>query len=215
MTELLDRNIKDILKEHPACKAELDRFKIGCTTCAVGTCRLKDIVEIHALSQEDEKKLFTAIAAVVFPGKQVTIPKLPRKEAQSSGRKKLCPPLQQLVEEHVFIKKVIGAIPRLIASLQTKNGNPREQIRVALDFIRNYADKYHHAKEEDILFGFFDPSQEIIAAMRNEHETGRGHVKATAAALDKADAAAIAEHLTAYATLLSDHIRKEDEVLYP
>jgi hemerythrin-like domain-containing protein len=51
--------------------------------------------------------------------------------------------------------------------------------------------------------------------MYEDHTTGRGHVKAMLAALDRQDKATLGEHLLAYRDLLTEHIRKEDEILYP
>jgi hypothetical protein len=35
----------------------LARYDIGCTTCKVGICLLKDVVSIHGLSKEDEANI--------------------------------------------------------------------------------------------------------------------------------------------------------------
>lgn len=35
----------------------LARYDIGCVTCKVGICLLKDVVSIHGLSKEDETKI--------------------------------------------------------------------------------------------------------------------------------------------------------------
>jgi len=95
------------------------------------------------------------------------------------------------------------------------NDARRRQVQDVLEFVRNFADRFHHAKEEDLLFPQFEDAGEIIAAMRAEHETGRSHVRAAAAALAAGDGAAVASHLSAYGALLTEHIRKEDEILYP
>jgi hemerythrin-like domain-containing protein len=51
--------------------------------------------------------------------------------------------------------------------------------------------------------------------IHQDHETGRGYVRAVVNALDKQDGKTIAENLNAYRELLTEHIKKEDEVLYP
>jgi hemerythrin-like domain-containing protein len=85
----------------------------------------------------------------------------------------------------------------------------------AVDFIRFYADKYHHAKEEEILFKYFDEDLDILKVMHQDHQQARSHVKAILEALERHDKAVIAKHLSAYGELLKEHIKKEDEILYP
>ena len=80
-------------------------------------------------------------------------------------------------------------------------------IREGIEFIRFYADKYHHAKEEEILFKYFDENLDILKVMHEDHRRARNHVQAIIEALDKNNNAAIAEHLTAYGELLTEHIK--------
>ena len=91
----------------------------------------------------------------------------------------------------------------------------REIILDGIDFIRSYADRFHHAKEEDILFGYFDRDSPAIRAFLAEHEIARSHVKAAEAGVEARDRKTVAEHFTAYGDLLTAHIKREDEVLYP
>ena len=96
MNDLLNQNIKDIIGRYPAIAEALGLFHIGCTTCSVGTCKLKDIVEIHNLSDKDERALFLRIAEIVFPGQKVEIPRLPRKYAADGAKKKMSRPWESL-----------------------------------------------------------------------------------------------------------------------
>jgi len=215
MMEILDRNIKDLINQYPSMGKALDDFNIACTTCNVGTCKLKDIVEIHNLSEIDERALFMKIAGIVYPGKTVEIPHLPRKAAAAGAKKKFSPPMQMLVDEHKHIKRVIAAIPDLVESVKSSLPENRKTVEQVIDFIRNYADRFHHAKEEDILFKQFEPATDIIKVMLEEHKIGRGHVKEVLAGLELNDANRIAANLSAYGALLTEHIFKEDEILYP
>lgn len=52
-----DRSIKDIVGEQPAIGEILQRHEIGCVTCGVGICHLKDVVAIHGLAPEVEKQI--------------------------------------------------------------------------------------------------------------------------------------------------------------
>lgn len=55
--DLGNKAIQDVIAEHPTVGEILDRFGIGCVTCKVGICLLKDVVAIHGLSKEDEAKI--------------------------------------------------------------------------------------------------------------------------------------------------------------
>lgn len=46
--------IQDVIGSYPEIGELLNRYDIGCVTCKVGICLLKDVVAIHGLSREDE-----------------------------------------------------------------------------------------------------------------------------------------------------------------
>ncbi len=52
-----DRAIQDVITTHPEIGTILSRYDIGCVTCKVGICLLKDVVSIHGLAKEDETKI--------------------------------------------------------------------------------------------------------------------------------------------------------------
>ena len=49
-----DKAIQDVMQSYPEIGEILAVYDIGCTTCKVGICLLKDVVTIHGLSKEDE-----------------------------------------------------------------------------------------------------------------------------------------------------------------
>lgn len=55
--------INDVIKAHPVIGEILQRYDIGCVTCGVGICLLKDVVSIHALGDEAEARIETEINA--------------------------------------------------------------------------------------------------------------------------------------------------------
>jgi hemerythrin-like domain-containing protein len=215
MRRQLNRNIKDVIAEFPAVERVLAKHGIGCATCAVGTCLLKDIIDVHGLSVEQEREVVRGIAEAIYPDRKVKLPQLERKAAATGKPAGFSPPVRALVEEHVTIKRLLGLVPWISSELQAGSEAGFEAAAAALAFIRGYADRFHHAKEEDILFSYFDPGWEIIASMRREHEIGRSHVREMAAGVEARDGARVAEHILAYRSLLEEHIRKEDEVLFP
>jgi hypothetical protein len=58
-----DKAIQDVMQSYPEIGDILASYDIGCTTCKVGICLLKDVVSIHGLSKEDEAKIEQEIKA--------------------------------------------------------------------------------------------------------------------------------------------------------
>jgi hemerythrin-like domain-containing protein len=135
-------------------------------------------------------------------------------------------PIEVLMHEHQVILAFCDAAVREASRL--REGGPLDLQRVErmLDFIRNFADRCHHLKEENHLFTRmaergFPVEVGPVAMMLHEHEQGRAHVRAIAEALPRAAAGeraaivTIADNFTGWADLLRAHIFKEDNVLYP
>jgi len=215
MEAYLNKGIKQIINQFPEVENILDEYGIGCAPCNVGTCLLKDIIEIHNLNTDEEQKIMTRIAKIFYPGKVIKIPQIKRKRKAELKEISYSPPIKNLVEEHVIIKRWVALIPEVIKNLEVDSEEGRQLILDGVDFIRSYADKYHHAKEEEILFKYFDKDLDILKVMYEDHQQARSHVKAILEALERKDKAAIAKHFNAYGDLLNEHIKKEDEILYP
>jgi hemerythrin-like domain-containing protein len=84
-----------------------------------------------------------------------------------------------------------------------------------VDFIRGYADRFHHMKEEDILFDYTDRQAEIVQVILQDHERAREIVRAIVRAVQEDNCDDLCANLLSYRELLTEHITKEDEVLYP
>jgi len=223
----LDLPIKEIIERYPEVGNVLSTFGVGCVDCTVGSCLLRDIVSIHDLSTEDEEALLERLSVILSPGRPLRITSSARtgepgaavRPKQSGGQAatpSYSPPVRQLVQEHVLIMRWVNLVPRLLRVIDLAECEHRGWIRQGIDFIRSYADHFHHAKEEeDILFNYFDEGKDIIQVMLSEHETARAHVRAAEAALTAGDLQGVTDHLQAYAELLAEHISKEDDILYP
>jgi hemerythrin-like domain-containing protein len=127
-----------------------------------------------------------------------------------------------LKEEHRVIEKVLDALERLAKAAETSSLAEWDKV---IDFARNFADKCHHLKEENLLFPALEergiPREGgPIGMMLAEHEEGRSYVRAMAAAVASAGKDSIdnrqilRETAIAYIRLLRQHIQKEDEVLF-
>jgi len=207
----LSMGIKDLISEFPKAGKILEEYDIGCVPCSVGTCKFMDIIDIHNLNENDEYDLMKRIFNEIYPGQDVVIPKMKRKIVEKN--KNFSPPIEILISEHNNIKKLLNKIPLLVTKIKLPEDS--EFIQNVIYFIKNYADKFHHAKEENILFKYFDETQDIIKAMYQDHITGRDHVKRILDALDKNEIDTVKKNMLEYGELLLGHIKKEDEILYP
>lgn len=133
---------------------------------------------------------------------------------------------QVMMDEHQLILRMITLVEKNTELLEAGQFRNWQFYLDAVDFIRNYADSFHHAKEEDVLFveliaNGMPAKQSPIEAMLMEHDEGRAHVKAMEEAAQKAlngetgQVPVIIEHAKGYAELLRGHIDKEDTILYP
>jgi hemerythrin-like domain-containing protein len=131
-----------------------------------------------------------------------------------------------LKEEHRVIERVLAVLERAAARLEQGEEVPRELFPTAVEFIRGFADRCHHAKEEGSLFPLLEGKGVPrhggpIGVMLSEHEEGRRWV----ALMDEAgvryrrgEEDARRDLITGargYSQLLRDHIGKEDHVLFP
>lgn len=133
-----------------------------------------------------------------------------------------------LVAEHELIKDFLDRMDkRCEAVLEGKEINIG-LFKDAVAFIREFADGYHHHKEEDILFDYMirklGPIGESLVrnGMLVEHDLARLSVKQLDEALDEYSKTGsvrakldILANMTNYAYILRRHIEKENGVCYP
>ena len=131
-----------------------------------------------------------------------------------------------LVREHRLILRMLAVLERNALATSAGTFSDYRFYLDGVDFIRNYADRFHHAKEEDVLFealvkNGMPRENSPVAAMLMEHEQGRAYVKAMELAALLAQSGepgqdgTIAANALAYVELLKEHIAKEDDILYP
>ena len=84
-----------------------------------------------------------------------------------------------LMIEHRLIARMISLIKDAVAQIEsTQKVNPL-LVDTAVDFIRMYADRAHHGKEEDILFrdlskrSLSAEDQRVMEELIQEHVFGR------------------------------------------
>lgn len=135
------------------------------------------------------------------------------------------PPTQVLKEEHELILQALDALEKKVTALESGAAPDRAYFDRAVEFLRSFADRCHHGKEEDLLFKAminrgFPQHGGPIAVMLSEHETGRAFIRgiaegAAALGTDPGAAKRIVENGRGYIGLLRAHIDKENNILFP
>jgi len=129
-------------------------------------------------------------------------------------------------EEHRVIKRVLLCLTAAADPAEKGDMLDAESIRKMIEFFRGFADRCHHGKEEAQFFPLAR-QRGVTCAPGNidlllaEHEQGRSHVRAMAETLiaaEKGDSQAkvrFCQNARQYVGLLTEHIRKEDDCLFP
>ncbi len=130
-------------------------------------------------------------------------------------------PTDVLKSEHRVIEQVLNCLEK-IADRAAAGEFDRDSAQEAIDFLKNFADRCHHGKEEMQLFPLleergFDREHGPTGVMCDEHVEGRalisGMVDGVTSAAPHA-AKLFADHARRYIELLRVHINKEDHCLF-
>ncbi|MGD0230079.1 MAG: hemerythrin domain-containing protein [Syntrophorhabdales bacterium] len=130
-------------------------------------------------------------------------------------------PIAPLMIEHRLIERTIKAMKGEVDLMNTTGRVRPEFIDKAVDFMRTYADRCHHGKEEDILFRLLsekavsDQYKETMEELKEEHVRAREMTARLVAAKDRylvnrtalADVTGIIQEFVRFYPV---HIEKED-----
>jgi len=133
--------------------------------------------------------------------------------------------IDTMINEHTYIKRMLRIVQGLCQKIVEGEAVEHQAFYSAIDFVRNYADKYHHGKEEDMLFK--DMADELGDAVRTgpiqgmliEHDLGRMYIANLEENLKKNEKGEdtrifIIANAVSYTELLFKHIDKEDNAIY-
>lgn len=132
-------------------------------------------------------------------------------------------PIGPLMIEHRLIEQVIEDVGSELSRLRAGAEPDLTYLATVIDFLRTYADRTHHGKEEDILFAELRERQlepelaDIMQALLADHQRARratGRLAEAVAVLSaggKAEVAAIEGPLAELAALYPVHIATEDK----
>jgi len=132
-----------------------------------------------------------------------------------------------LMIEHRLIERMLNVIKGALGKIEAKHEVDPVFVDIAVDFIRVYADRTHHGKEEDILFrelnkkGLKSEDNQIMQELIDEHVFGRQTTKALVEANtryrngDETALADITDNLKTLVDFYPRHIEKEDKIFFP
>ncbi|EPY6469778.1 hemerythrin domain-containing protein [Clostridium sporogenes] len=134
--------------------------------------------------------------------------------------------IELMVNEHKNIKRMLVVIRKYCFKVLKNQQVDYNDFYRIIDFVRNYADKHHHGKEEDYLFNRMideikGPTEKLVKhGMLVEHDLGRlymQNLEKALKALENGEEEAkidIIANAVSYTDLLYRHIEKEDDVVY-
>jgi hemerythrin-like domain-containing protein len=131
--------------------------------------------------------------------------------------------IDDLMHEHKAILFALSVLDKIVDLAQNGMDSIKKDSFNLLDFLKEFADKCHHGKEEGILFPAMEKAgikkeNGPIGVMLVEHELGRKYIREMAAEVEK-DKELGKEGFRAagnsYSALMKSHINKENEVLFP
>ena len=131
-----------------------------------------------------------------------------------------------LIQEHKNVSRMLLVIRKVCFKFMETNEIEYEDFDKIISFIRNFADGHHHNKEEIFLFNKMVEhlgqagKNAITHGMLVEHDLGRLYIKNLSEALanykndNKEAKLDIIANAISYATLLENHIHKEDNIIF-
>ena len=134
--------------------------------------------------------------------------------------------IEIMMEEHQYILRMLKVVRKACFLIMKGHEINYQDFYDMIDFVKNYADKHHHGKEEKFLFKEMQThlgsvgENLITHGMLVEHDLGRLHMSELKEALervknnDEESKLDVISNAIGYTHLLTRHIAKEDEVIY-
>jgi hemerythrin-like domain-containing protein len=124
-----------------------------------------------------------------------------------------------MLDEHVIISSAEKTVQLLDHYWEKSEEDFVKHVHSLLGFFREYSDKYHHNKEEQILFPELENHidfliHSIISELNEHHEIFRESMKAIEKHIDKNQFKKAYIALCTYMEVLLDHIAVEDDELF-
>jgi hemerythrin-like domain-containing protein len=135
-------------------------------------------------------------------------------------------PIKTLEAEHRAIERVVAEMRVSADRIESAKEADAAPVESLIEFLRDFADRRHHGKEEQLLFPALErlgvPSQGCpLGGLTMEHQKGRAMVGDLAGSVrgwrngEPGAAVLVAANLRALAAFYTSHIWNEDNLLFP
>jgi hemerythrin-like domain-containing protein len=133
---------------------------------------------------------------------------------------------QGLTQEHGRILQGIEYLSMARDALEKNRHPPKKFFELAVLFFREYADRFHHYKEEYLMFSFLARKKEgaidlEMGSLRYQHEINRTCIAKIEKSLDGYDmgneiaVTTLLVNLASFISILRRHIYREDHLFFP
>ena len=135
-------------------------------------------------------------------------------------------PIDDLILEHARIKLMLRILEKVNEKIAGGEPASTEDLISGIMFLREFADRHHHLKEEGLLFpkiakNIIPEEIGLINVLLKEHEEGRSYVRNMIESISKKEKSQsdfseiFLDNSKKYIALLDQHINKENAVLFP
>lgn len=127
--------------------------------------------------------------------------------------------IKMLYHEHEVIVKAVDTATQAGTLIGKDNLTYASTVRQLITFFRNYADKYHHFKEEEILFPEMSRKNELLAGgviqeMMENHEDFRERLTSIESCVSDGNFETAQQKMEQYTDALLDHIAVENDEVF-
>lgn len=134
--------------------------------------------------------------------------------------------VERLFGEHPIIMGVVGALSRFVDHIESDTVDNRCELGRLMTFFREYAELFHHEKEESILWPALVHAglrwdNGLIAEVRKDHEVERTmlqslrHASLQNTEWSVVDRQRVIDVCRRFVSFMGEHVRKENETLRP
>lgn len=226
-THPMEGDMQDIIKQYQA------RFLHGMPCERNLVIKLLDDNHAHIYLQKDSQiSYFEDSSLWKWEREQLIQKMLPTtycyEEKDDGGhlyQTSLVPSWKDILEkEHEIIIKILEVMKKQTIQILRKRDIDKEWMEACLTYLSEYADAFHHQKEESLLFDKLrqaSPQGKVLVenGMLVEHEMARYYIKSMKSLLNEKvnDELCVCfiGYMQAYIDMLERHIDKENGVAYP